>query len=69
MALIEEKIINEVRLEKSAGQVRVVVENLVTRDGIEILRTSGNEVYTEETAQELKDTVPNGVEYATLMGW
>jgi hypothetical protein len=69
MAITEEKDIREVRLEKSAGQVRIVVDTVILRDGEEILRTPGNEVYTQETAQQLRDEVTNGAEYATLMGW
>lgn len=68
MALIEEKIINEVRLEKAAGQVRMVVDNVIIKDGVEILRTPGNEVYTQETAAELR-LIENGNSYADLMGW
>jgi hypothetical protein len=69
MAITEEKDIREVRLEKSAGQVRIVVDTVILRDGEEILRTPGNEVYTQESAQQLRDEVTNGAEYATLMGW
>jgi len=69
MAITEEKDIREVRLEKSAGQVRIVVDTVILRDGEEIMRTPGNEVYTQESAQQLRETVANGDEYATLMGW
>ena len=69
MAITEEKDIREVRLEKSAGQVRIVVDTVILRDGEEIMRTPGNEVYTQESAQQLRDEVTNGAEYATLMGW
>lgn len=68
MALIEEKIIKEVRLEKEADQVRLVVDNVVTRDGVEILRTTGNEVYTQESKEQL-ELVENGSSYVALMGW
>jgi hypothetical protein len=69
MAITEQKDIREVRLEKSAGQVRIVVDTVILRDGEEIMRTPGNEVYTQESAQQLRDEVTNGAEYATLMGW
>lgn len=68
MALIEQKIVKEVRLEKAAGQVRLVVDNVILRDGEQIASTEGNEVYTQETAAELR-LVQNGNTYADLMGW
>jgi hypothetical protein len=67
--LTETKDIKEVRLEKAAGQVRVVVDTVLLRDGEEIVRTQGHEVYTLESAQLLCDTVQNGSDYAALMGW
>lgn len=69
MALIGTKVIKAVSLEKSVGQVRVVGENVVLQDDVEIYRGVGNEVYTQETAQELRDNVPDGSIYANLMGW
>ncbi len=67
--ITEEKDIKEVRLEKTAGQVRIVVDTVIKRDGVEVLRTPGNDVYTIESLQELLDNVPSGNQYADLMGW
>lgn len=68
MALSAQKIIKAVNLEKEAGQVRVVIENVVLQDDVVIYRTAGNEVYTQESKDALLQ-VPDGAAYATLMGW
>lgn len=68
MALTEQRIVKEVRLEKNVGQVRVVVDNIIIRDGKVVSTTEGNEVYTQDTAAELR-AVENGASYADLMGW